>query len=65
MNDFSRFYNAWNQEIEEKCNNNVLLFNVADGWGPLCDYLDCPVPKQKFPRQVKHLKLAQYREEHF
>ena len=65
MHDFSRFYNAWNQEIEEKCNNNVLLFNVADGWGPLCDYLDCPVPKQKFPRQVKHLKLAKYREEHF
>ena len=57
MFDFSRFYNTWNQEIKDKCNNNVLLFNVSDGWGPLCEYLDCPVPKQKFPRQVKPFHL--------
>ena len=36
--------------MEQKCNNNVLVFSVAQGWGPLCDYLNLPVPSQKFPR---------------
>jgi hypothetical protein len=56
-----KFYDTWNQEIEQKCNNNVLLFNVADGWGPLCDYLDCSVPKQKFPRLNDSAALVRHR----
>lgn len=28
----------------------LLVFNVADGWQPLCTFLDVPVPDEPFPR---------------
>lgn len=27
----------------------LLVFNVADGWGPLCAFLEVPVPAHRFP----------------
>lgn len=30
--------------------NQLLVMNIADGWQPLCDFLDLPVPQQDFPR---------------
>ena len=30
--------------------DRLLLFEVTDGWEPLCDFLDVPVPDQIFPR---------------
>jgi Sulfotransferase domain len=29
----------------------LLIFDVAQGWGPLCAFLDVPVPDQPFPRR--------------
>jgi hypothetical protein len=28
----------------------LLIFDVAEGWGPLCDFLGVPVPDAPFPR---------------
>ncbi len=28
----------------------LLVFNVAEGWGPLCRFLEVPVPDMPFPR---------------
>lgn len=28
----------------------LLVFDVADGWGPLCRFLDMPIPSHRFPR---------------
>lgn len=28
----------------------LLVFDVAEGWAPLCRFLDCPVPATPFPR---------------
>ncbi|MEU4227744.1 sulfotransferase family protein [Nonomuraea sp. NPDC026600] len=28
----------------------LLVFDVADGWGPLCEFLEVPVPAAPFPR---------------
>jgi Sulfotransferase domain len=28
----------------------LLVFNVKDGWAPLCEFLDLPVPETPFPR---------------
>ena len=28
----------------------LLVFEVSDGWQPLCDFLDLPVPNEPFPR---------------
>jgi hypothetical protein len=30
--------------------DRLLVFDVADGWGPLCDFLGVPVPHRPFPR---------------
>jgi len=55
------FYSNWNDEVQQKCNNNVLMFNVAEGWEPLCHYLECPVPKQEFPRLNDAAALVRHR----
>ncbi|OHV36776.1 hypothetical protein BBK14_14475 [Parafrankia soli] len=30
--------------------DRLLVFDVAQGWGPLCEFLDVPVPAGEFPR---------------
>lgn len=30
--------------------NRLLVFDVKEGWGPLCAFLDVPVPDSPFPR---------------
>ena len=29
--------------------NNFLIFNVSDGWEPLCGFLKVPIPEEDFP----------------
>jgi len=29
----------------------LLIFNVKQGWKPLCEFLGCKIPDQEFPRQ--------------
>ncbi len=36
--------------IEAVPADRLLVFEVADGWAPLCQYLGCPVPDAPFPR---------------
>ncbi len=36
--------------IEAVPPDRLLVFEVAQGWGPLCDYLGCPAPDTPFPR---------------
>ncbi|MBV1916193.1 MAG: hypothetical protein KUG72_12455, partial [Pseudomonadales bacterium] len=30
--------------------DRLLTFNVAEGWAPLCEFLNVPVPDSDFPR---------------
>jgi hypothetical protein len=30
--------------------NRLLVFQVTEGWAPLCEFLDVPVPDEPFPR---------------
>lgn len=32
----------------------LLVFEVKDGWGPLCDFLGVPAPREPFPRSNDH-----------
>ena len=41
-------HNAWIETIVPK--ERLLYFSVKDGWEPLCQALDAPVPDQPFPR---------------
>ena len=29
---------------------NLLIWNLKDGWAPLCEFLDCPIPNVPVPR---------------
>lgn len=57
-----RAYRANNQKVRELVPaDRLLIFNVADGWGPLCRFLGTPQPATKFP----HHHLRQEFWEHF
>lgn len=46
------FFNRWVAQVKEHVPaNRLLVFDVRQGWGPLCEFLDVPVPQDKpFPR---------------
>src|SRR4029077_19257629 len=38
------------EHVRETCSpERLLVFDVADGWEPLCTFLDVPVPQHSFP----------------
>lgn len=40
------------QEVRETIPaNRLLVFNVADGWEPLCNFLNVPIPATAFPHR--------------
>lgn len=46
-----RAYRAHNARVRATIPaSGLLVFNVRQGWGPLCDFLDLPVPASAFPR---------------
>lgn len=66
--DLQKMYKEWNQDvIDTVAKYNLLVFNVKDGWQPLCQFLGVPVPDIPFPRvndrqefkdRVSKMKLA-------
>ena len=51
MWDYRRIYddhNAWVQRLVKQ-GDRLLIFNVKQGWGPLCEFLDTQVPLEEFP----------------
>jgi hypothetical protein len=50
--DFAiRLYNEWNEEVKRNVPpEKLLIYNVQEGWGPLCAFLEKPVPGIEFPR---------------
>jgi Sulfotransferase domain len=44
-------YRANNQKVRDTIPaERLLVFNVAEGWGPLCRFLQVPEPETPFPR---------------
>ena len=44
-------YRRNNQMVREMvAPDRLLIFNVAEGWEPLCKFLGCPIPETPFPR---------------
>jgi hypothetical protein len=37
--------------------DQLLVFEVRQGWGPLCEFLDLPVPDEPFPRSNDRLEF--------
>jgi len=39
-----------NEEVKRHVSReNLLVYEVKEGWGPLCEFLDVPVPDEPFP----------------
>lgn len=46
----SEFYRNWNEEVIRSVpEDRLLVFNVKQGWKPLCDFLGLPIPAKPFP----------------
>lgn len=46
-----RAYEAHNEAVKATIPaNQLLVYEVKDGWGPLCEFLNTPVPNEVFPR---------------
>jgi hypothetical protein len=44
-------YRQHNEEVIARVpGDNLLVYNVTEGWAPLCGFLDVPVPAGPFPR---------------
>ena len=44
------FYNQWVEEVKRTVpKERLLVFEAKDGWQPLCDFLDVPIPEGPFP----------------
>ena len=45
------FVKKWERQVENLIpKDQLLVFEVKQGWGPLCNFLNLPVPDQPFPR---------------
>lgn len=45
------FYNEWVKDIKSSIpEDRLLVFNVKQGWEPLCEFLHVPIPDVPFPK---------------
>ena len=45
-----KFFNEWVAEVKNTVPaDRLLVFEVKEGWGPLCNFLNLPVPEVPFP----------------
>ena len=45
-----QFYNDWIAHVKKTVpKDRLLVYEAKQGWGPLCTYLDLPVPNEPFP----------------
>jgi hypothetical protein len=45
-----KFFNDWNQSVIATVpKEKLLVYNVKEGWEPLCRFLNVPVPSKTFP----------------
>ncbi|WP_444918704.1 sulfotransferase family protein [Microbulbifer sp. JMSA003] len=63
-NDFSKdhariIYHSHISKIKEIIpKDNILFFNVKDGWEPLCSFLCCDMPNSEFPNENKAVNFS-------
>ena len=45
------YFNQWTNDVKNTVpSENLLIFNVKEGWEPLCKFLNLPTPNIPFPR---------------
>lgn len=49
---YKKKYREHNERVQAVIpKEKLLIFNVKQGWKPLCEFLGCEIPEQEFPRQ--------------
>lgn len=58
----ARAYDAWNRHVVDTVpGERLLVFNVSQGWGPLCAFLGIPLPQNRtFPSLDYHDENVTY-----
>ncbi len=47
----AKFFNDWVEEVKKVVpKERLLVYEVKQGWKPLCEFLDLPIPEGEFPR---------------
>ena len=47
-------FEKWNESVKQYVpKDRLLVYQVKDGWDPLCDFLNVPNPKIQFPYKNK------------
>ena len=45
-----RIFNEWTAQVKAEIPaDRLLVFEVKQGWGPLCEFLGVPEPEEPFP----------------
>lgn len=58
------FFRRWNRRMQEEIpRDRLLVYEVSQGWAPLCEFLGRPVPDEPFPHANTRTELAQRREQ--
>lgn len=48
----TKVFDEFNASVIKDCpKDKLLVFDVKEGWDPLCKFLNLPVPEQKFPHE--------------
>ena len=49
--DLTQIYKDWYARVTETVpSERLLIFNVKEGWRPLCEFLGVPIPEKDFPK---------------
>ena len=49
---FKKKYREHNERVQAVIpKERLLIYNVKQGWKPLCKFLECDVPEEAFPRE--------------
>ena len=55
-----RAFNEWHKEVIEKCpEDKLLVFDVKEGWEPLCKFLNKPIPDVPFPNTNDTVQMVE------
>ena len=51
LKHFNRFFEEWNANVIKSVpEDRLLVYDVREGWEPLCKFLGLPIPDEPFPR---------------
>jgi hypothetical protein len=60
-----RIFTETNEAVKREIDGDrLLVFEVSEGWGPLCEFLGVPVPDEPFPRSNDRAQFASTVREH-